>query len=53
MAGQPPANMLRAIWPYILAGAVGFSIYVGVMRTIVAAPWATVYRMLKGEAAAA
>ena len=53
MAGQPQANMLRAIWPYILAGAVGFSIYVGVMRTIVAAPWATVYRMLKGEAAAA
>jgi hypothetical protein len=49
---QPPATWLRTAWPYILAAAVGFSIYMGVMRSIVAAPWATVYRMLKGEAAA-
>jgi hypothetical protein len=52
MFNQPPALWLKTAWPYVLAICVGFSIYAGVMRTILAAPWATVYRMLKGEAVA-
>jgi hypothetical protein len=50
---RPPEVWLKTAWPYILGACVGLSIYIGVMRTIVAAPWATVYRMLKGDAAAA
>jgi len=50
---QPPEIWLKTAWPFILAACVGISIYTGVMRSIVAAPWATVYRMLKGDAATA
>jgi hypothetical protein len=50
---QPPAVLLKTVWPYILAACVGISIYTGVVRSIMSAPWATVYRMLKGDAAAA
>jgi len=53
MFNQPPSDWLKAAWPYVLAIGIGFSIYMGVMRTILAAPWATVYRMLKGDAATA
>jgi hypothetical protein len=53
MVSQPPTIWLKTAWPWVLAAGVGLAIYTGVLRTILAAPWATIYRMLKGEAATA
>jgi hypothetical protein len=53
MFSQTPETWLKTAWPYVLAACIGLSIYTGVVRSIMSAPWATVYRMLKGDAAAA
>jgi len=53
MLSQSPEVWLKTAWPWVVAGLIGLAICAGVGRAIVAAPWAAVYRMLKGEAAAA
>ena len=49
-AGTPQALLAR-YWPYVVGLVLGGAIYSGVVRAIVIAPWAAVYRQLRPEAA--
>ena len=46
---QPLEAVLRTIWPGVVAVFAFLAVYLGLTRTIVAAPWAAVYRMLRPD----
>jgi hypothetical protein len=46
---RPPQELLRAIWPGLVAFLAFLAVYLGLTRTIIAVPWAAVYRMLRPD----